>query len=236
MGFTNRLDIFCTRLLKSMDEATGATSLSETSPRECRCPAKRLTSSPPRHSALLPLSRCRKMATIRPMRPDDLLRISATNLDHLTETYNIGFYLEYLTKWPELCQIIEGIDGEIEGYSTFQASSNTLKKETEPKKIDRCIQLTRMPTSPRQARILAVPTAHQPLHALDHGRRIPQLPPMAWPHHRLDSCTQRPPPRPRNRSLVCVGALLGRGQRVVRRLVCALDKRDCQRAVSQDGV
>jgi N-terminal acetyltransferase B complex catalytic subunit len=51
------------------------------------------------------------------MRPNDLFRISTTNLDHLTETYNIGFYLEYLTKWPELCQIIEGIDGNIEGYS-----------------------------------------------------------------------------------------------------------------------
>ncbi|KAJ4366594.1 N-alpha-acetyltransferase 20 [Ascochyta clinopodiicola] len=56
------------------------------------------------------------MATIRPMRPDDLLKFSSTNLDHLTETYNIGFYLEYLTKWPELCQVIEGIDGAIEGY------------------------------------------------------------------------------------------------------------------------
>lgn len=57
------------------------------------------------------------MATIRPMRPDDLLNFSSTNLDHLTETYNIGFYLEYLTKWPELCQVIEGLDGQIEGYS-----------------------------------------------------------------------------------------------------------------------
>src|SRR5690242_10303461 len=62
------------------------------------------------------------MATIRPMRPDDLLKFSSTNLDHLTETYNIGFYLEYLTKWPELCQVIEGVDGEIEGYSTFRLS------------------------------------------------------------------------------------------------------------------
>ncbi|KAF1841650.1 n-acetyltransferas-like protein [Cucurbitaria berberidis CBS 394.84] len=62
------------------------------------------------------------MATIRPMLPEDLLRISSTNLDHLTETYNIGFYVEYLTKWPELCQIIEGIDGEIEGYSKLESS------------------------------------------------------------------------------------------------------------------
>ncbi|KAF1913943.1 n-acetyltransferas-like protein [Ampelomyces quisqualis] len=56
------------------------------------------------------------MATIRPMRPNDLLLISSTNLDHLTETYNISFYMEYLTKWPELCQVIEGPDGNIEGY------------------------------------------------------------------------------------------------------------------------
>jgi len=47
----------------------------------------------------------------------DLLSFNPCNLDHLTETYNIGFYMEYLTKWPELCQIIEGIDGQIEGYS-----------------------------------------------------------------------------------------------------------------------
>ena len=57
------------------------------------------------------------MSTIRPMRASDLLRMSTTNLDHLTETYNIGFYEEYLTKWPDLCRIIEGVDGEIEGYS-----------------------------------------------------------------------------------------------------------------------
>jgi len=52
------------------------------------------------------------------MRPNDLVKITVTNLDHLTETYNIGFYLEYLTKWPELCQVVEGIDGDIQGYST----------------------------------------------------------------------------------------------------------------------
>lgn len=59
------------------------------------------------------------------MRPDDLLRISSTNLDHLTETYNIGFYLEYLTKWPELCQVLEGINGEIQGYSMSCSSYST---------------------------------------------------------------------------------------------------------------
>ncbi|KAF2440263.1 acyl-CoA N-acyltransferase [Karstenula rhodostoma CBS 690.94] len=57
------------------------------------------------------------MSSIRTMRMSDLLRLTTTNLDPFTETYNIGFYLEYLTKWPDLCRVIEGVDGEIEGYT-----------------------------------------------------------------------------------------------------------------------
>lgn len=53
------------------------------------------------------------------MRTTDLLRLTTTNLDPFTETYGISFYLEYLTKWPDLCRVIEGVDGEIEGYSAF---------------------------------------------------------------------------------------------------------------------
>jgi ribosomal protein S18 acetylase RimI-like enzyme len=62
------------------------------------------------------------MSFIRPMLPSDLLKISSTNLDPLTETYNVGFYLEYLSKWPDLCRVIEGHDGHIEGYSECSAS------------------------------------------------------------------------------------------------------------------
>ncbi|KAK5149465.1 hypothetical protein LTR04_007048 [Oleoguttula sp. CCFEE 6159] len=58
------------------------------------------------------------MATIRPMKAVDLLKFNPTNLDHLTETYSISFYLEYLAKWPHLCRVIEGWDGGIEGYTT----------------------------------------------------------------------------------------------------------------------
>ncbi|KAF2747667.1 acyl-CoA N-acyltransferase [Sporormia fimetaria CBS 119925] len=56
------------------------------------------------------------MSTVRPMKVDDLFKIAPCNLDPLTETYHIGFYMEYLTKWPELCQVVLGIDGKIEGY------------------------------------------------------------------------------------------------------------------------
>jgi N-terminal acetyltransferase B complex catalytic subunit len=57
------------------------------------------------------------MAAIRPMGPMDLLKFNPCNLDHLTETYNIGFYLDYFTQWPHLCKVIEGPNGQIEAYS-----------------------------------------------------------------------------------------------------------------------
>src|ERR1700761_9105396 len=60
-----------------------------------------------------------KMSTVRPMTAMDLFRYNPCNLDHLTETYNVGFYLEYLSKWPHLCKVIERHDGQIEAYSSF---------------------------------------------------------------------------------------------------------------------
>ena len=58
-----------------------------------------------------------KMSTVRPMTAMDLFKFNPCNLDHLTETYNVTFYLEYLSKWPHLCRVIEGHNGQIEGYS-----------------------------------------------------------------------------------------------------------------------
>lgn len=57
------------------------------------------------------------MGLIRPMTPTDLLKFNPCNLDHLTETYGISFYLEYFTRWPQLCKVIEGPTGQIEAYS-----------------------------------------------------------------------------------------------------------------------
>ena len=56
------------------------------------------------------------MSSLRQMKVDDLLNFANCNLDPLTETYNIGFYLEYLSKWPYLCFIMESRKGQIEGY------------------------------------------------------------------------------------------------------------------------
>jgi len=81
------------------------------------------------------------------MTPMDLLRFNPCNLDHLTETYNIGFYLEYFTKWPSLCKVIESEDGEIEAYSKCFVMHGIDKTHND--KND----------SPRQSRVITIPSA-----------------------------------------------------------------------------
>jgi N-terminal acetyltransferase B complex catalytic subunit len=41
------------------------------------------------------------MTTIRQFKLNDLLTFNNVNLDILTETYNLSFYLSYMTQWPE---------------------------------------------------------------------------------------------------------------------------------------
>ena len=57
------------------------------------------------------------MTSLRPFEPQDILRINSTNLDPLTENYNLDFYVHYLTKWPSLFTVAEDQGGNIIGYS-----------------------------------------------------------------------------------------------------------------------
>lgn len=59
------------------------------------------------------------MTSLRPFKPQDLLHMNLTNLDPLTENYNIDFYMHYLTRWPSLFTVAEDQEGNIIGYSTF---------------------------------------------------------------------------------------------------------------------
>ena len=74
---------------------------------------------------MLAASNTADMSSLRSMTPDDLLEFTDCNLDPLTETYGIGFYLEYLATWPHLCYVMESHDGRIEGYSKFFSSNTT---------------------------------------------------------------------------------------------------------------
>ncbi|KAK2001989.1 acetyltransferase [Colletotrichum falcatum] len=56
------------------------------------------------------------MATFRRFRPEDVNKFSKCNLDPLTETYELAFYLQYHAKWPSMFQVCEDMSGNIIGY------------------------------------------------------------------------------------------------------------------------
>jgi N-terminal acetyltransferase B complex catalytic subunit len=63
------------------------------------------------------------MTTIRPFQAADLFRFNNINLDPLTETYNVSFYLQYLGRWPEYCEMALGPHGRPMGYILGKSES-----------------------------------------------------------------------------------------------------------------
>jgi len=47
---------------------------------------------------------------------NDLFKFNNINLDPLTETFNMSFYLSYLSQWPECFTVAEAPDGTLMGY------------------------------------------------------------------------------------------------------------------------
>jgi N-terminal acetyltransferase B complex catalytic subunit len=56
------------------------------------------------------------MTSMRRFSTFDLLKFNNVNLDPLTETYNMGFYLQYLAKWPQYCFMATGPGARPMGY------------------------------------------------------------------------------------------------------------------------
>jgi len=56
------------------------------------------------------------MTSTRQFQMNDLFRFNNVNLDVLTETYNMPFYLEYMSKWPDLFTVAEAPNNSIMGY------------------------------------------------------------------------------------------------------------------------
>lgn len=56
------------------------------------------------------------MTTIRQFHLNDLLKFNNVNLDPLTETYNMNFYLSYMAEWPESFLVAKAPSGNIMGY------------------------------------------------------------------------------------------------------------------------
>ena len=56
------------------------------------------------------------MTTLRPFSADDLFKFNHINLDPLTETYGINFYMQYIATWPSICATFEDPSGRLMGY------------------------------------------------------------------------------------------------------------------------
>ncbi|XP_002733958.1 N-alpha-acetyltransferase 20-like [Saccoglossus kowalevskii] len=64
------------------------------------------------------------MTTLRPFICDDMFHFNNVNLDPLTETYGLPFYMQYLARWPEYFQVAESPDGRIMGYIMGKAEGS----------------------------------------------------------------------------------------------------------------
>ncbi|KAL9058455.1 MAG: hypothetical protein Q9162_001751 [Coniocarpon cinnabarinum] len=56
------------------------------------------------------------MTSLSRLKPTDIYLFADCNLDPLTETYNIGYYLDYMAKWPSCCFVMKNTSGMVEGY------------------------------------------------------------------------------------------------------------------------
>ncbi|KAG6416236.1 hypothetical protein SASPL_123662 [Salvia splendens] len=56
------------------------------------------------------------MTTIRRFCCNDLLRFASVNLDHLTETFNMSFYMTYLARWPDYFHVADAPGNRVMGY------------------------------------------------------------------------------------------------------------------------
>ncbi len=64
------------------------------------------------------------MTTLRPFVADDLFKFNHINLDPLTETYNISFYMLYVSTWPSLCASFDDANGRMMGYILGKAEGD----------------------------------------------------------------------------------------------------------------
>ena len=77
-----------------------------------------------------------KMTSLRPFHAMDIFKFNSTNLDPLTETYELNFYFSYLARWPHLFNVAEGRDGTIDAYSMYLSIPTSPRYHTYKQIID----------------------------------------------------------------------------------------------------
>jgi len=64
------------------------------------------------------------MTSLRPFHALDVFKFNLTNLDPLTETYDLKFYFSYLARWPHLFTVATSPSGQIDGYLMAKLESS----------------------------------------------------------------------------------------------------------------
>ncbi|KAL9130955.1 MAG: hypothetical protein Q9217_001001 [Psora testacea] len=93
------------------------------------------------------------MTALRQFEPQDLLRINLTNLDPLTENYNIDFYLHYLIKWPSLFTVAENQEGSVIGYIMGKVEEDPLWAKFTPYYLPWHGHITALTVAPQMRRL-----------------------------------------------------------------------------------
>ncbi|ETS77165.1 hypothetical protein PFICI_11039 [Pestalotiopsis fici W106-1] len=90
--------------------------------------------------------------SFRRFRPEDLNRISLCNLDPLTETYDISFYLQYYAKWPSMFIVAEDSRGNIVAYIMGKLESSPSWMTGSPHYLPWHAHITALTVSPAYRR------------------------------------------------------------------------------------
>ncbi|KAA8497484.1 N-terminal acetyltransferase B complex catalytic subunit NAA20 [Porphyridium purpureum] len=69
------------------------------------------------------------MSSQRRLRCGDLLRFNSVNLDALTETYNLCFYLQYMSMWPGYQVVMQNTDRTLMAYMIGKAEGKQGTRE-----------------------------------------------------------------------------------------------------------
>ncbi|TVY22831.1 N-terminal acetyltransferase B complex catalytic subunit [Lachnellula hyalina] len=93
------------------------------------------------------------MTSLRPFHATDVFKFNPTNLDPLTETYDLNFYFSYIARWPHLFNVAEGRDGTIDAYIMGKLESSPPYQQFSPHYLPYHAHITALTVSPFARRL-----------------------------------------------------------------------------------
>ncbi|KAI1326888.1 N-acetyltransferase 5 [Xylariaceae sp. FL0255] len=91
--------------------------------------------------------------SFRPFKPTDLDNFAKCNMDPLTETYDLSFYLQYYARWPTLFQVAVDQKGNILGYIMGKIESSPEYMKQSPHYLPWHAHITALTVAPEARRL-----------------------------------------------------------------------------------